>query len=735
MRIRKHRFWLVAIVLLYCAGMVTPAYAHALLIRSNPAANAILPSAPAQVELFFSETVEPGLSTISVFDSNGKAVDVGDVRVDPNDPTRMTVSLGSLLDGVYTVAWKAVSATDGHLTSGSFPFAIGNGNAAALAAQTQKTSSQLPASALLSKWLLLSSLALLVGQFSFTLLVWDPVLRSGSQALSAEVHRPESWDRLLQLACIGLFIGLALSILSEAGQSTGHELTWPWASDASRVLLDTRLGIIWLVRLGLSLISVWLMKSIPALWKRWAAFATGLALLLSISLTAHAATEAHPLLPILGDWVHLIGMSFWLGGLAYLLSGLRQLRRLEPVLQTRLTSIATERFSSMALVSVALIGVTGLYAAYLRVGSFQALVTSIYGDALLIKQVFVAALLVLAAINLLFISPRLKKARLQATGNVSIVAHFAKMVSAEVVLGCLLLLSVSLLTYLPPARIIPPSFDLSGSVFAGDLRVGIKISPGTVGQNTFTVHLTSNGQPVQSVKEALLRFTPSQSNVPPSEAQLLAQGDGDYSVKGSFLSLPGNWQVQVVVRRENKFDDFANFNFGIVPPGANRENAATPNIAGGMIVLDGLLFTLAMFSLMPRRLSVAAGSGVLSAILIVAGIFYITRPVVSVNAQANPIAPDAKSVAAGQALFVAHCVLCHGPTGKGDGPLGLTLVPRPADLTIHAVPGVHTDGQLYEWITNGFPGSAMPAWRNSLSDTDRWNLVNFIRTMAPRVQP
>ena len=66
----------------------------------------------------------------------------------------------------------------------------------------------------------------------------------------------------------------------------------------------------------------------------------------------------------------------------------------------------------MALVSVATIGVTGLYAAYLRVGSIQALYTSIYGEALLLKQVFVGLLLVLAAINLLVISPRLKKARL-----------------------------------------------------------------------------------------------------------------------------------------------------------------------------------------------------------------------------------------------------------------------------------------------------------------------------------
>jgi hypothetical protein len=62
----------------------------------------------------------------------------------------------------------------------------------------------------------------------------------------------------------------------------------------------------------------------------------------------------------------------------------------------------------------------------------------------------------------------------------------------------------------------------------------------------------------------------------------------------------------------------------------------------------------------------------------------------------------------------------------------LTLNPRPADLTQHASLGVPTDAQLFEWITNGFPGSQMPAFRTSLSDTDRWHLVNFIRTMAPR---
>ena len=425
----------------------------------------------------------------------------------------MTVSVGSMADGVYTVSWKAISATDGHLTSGSFPFAIGNGNTAALAAQTQKTNAQLPASALISKWMLMASLALMVGQFSFIKLVWKPTLRSFSEPFSSQISEPPVWSMFYQIALVGLLLGLGLSILSDAGQSTGNELAWPWAPETARVVIDTRIGVIWLIRLGLAMISVWLVKSRPSSWKRWAGFIAGLALLLSISLTAHAATEAHPTLPVLSDWLHLIGMSFWLGGLTYLLTGLREIRNLEGVLKTRLTSICIERFSLTALVSVSVIGITGLYAAYLRVGSIQALYTSIYGDALLIKQVFVGLLLVLAAINLLYISPRLKKARLGGLNETTLAPHFGKTILAEIILGGLLLLSVSLLTYLPPAKISPPSFDLSNSIIAADLRVRINISPGTVGQNTFTVNLTSNGQPVETVKETLLRFTPASGPV------------------------------------------------------------------------------------------------------------------------------------------------------------------------------------------------------------------------------
>jgi mono/diheme cytochrome c family protein len=110
---------------------------------------------------------------------------------------------------------------------------------------------------------------------------------------------------------------------------------------------------------------------------------------------------------------------------------------------------------------------------------------------------------------------------------------------------------------------------------------------------------------------------------------------------------------------------------------------------------------------------------------------YLHTPAASSDA-INPITPSTISIETGQAIYMDKCSSCHGMTGKGDGPTGLILNPRPADLSIHAIPGVHTDGQLYAWITNGYPNSAMPGFKAILTDEQRWDLVNFIRTLAPK---
>jgi mono/diheme cytochrome c family protein len=141
---------------------------------------------------------------------------------------------------------------------------------------------------------------------------------------------------------------------------------------------------------------------------------------------------------------------------------------------------------------------------------------------------------------------------------------------------------------------------------------------------------------------------------------------GRWSARGAFFSTAGQWRVEVIVRRRG-FDDVRRA-FDV----AVAESSAVPQ---------------------------------------------------------NPIPPTDESRAAGQAIYAEYCLACHGPTGLGDGPVGLTLSPRPSDLSVHVTQ--HPEGQLFLWITHGYPGNAaMPAFEDVLTEEERWHVVNYIETFA-----
>lgn len=108
----------------------------------------------------------------------------------------------------------------------------------------------------------------------------------------------------------------------------------------------------------------------------------------------------------------------------------------------------------------------------------------------------------------------------------------------------------------------------------------------------------------------------------------------------------------------------------------------------------------------------------------------IATPPVPITARfaQNPVPDTSEAIAAGAATYQARCAICHGARGKGDGPAAFTLRPRPVDLTIH-VPQ-HAQGEVEYWITNGIGGTAMPAWRDELTETQRWELVRFLFALA-----
>src|SRR5262249_46841010 len=97
-------------------------------------------------------------------------------------------------------------------------------------------------------------------------------------------------------------------------------------------------------------------------------------------------------------------------------------------------------------------------------------------------------------------------------------------------------------------------------------------------------------------------------------------------------------------------------------------------------------------------------------------VFYLTLLVAA--APPDPMAHEAKSISRGAAIWATTCAACHGPEGRGDGPVTATLPKKPKDLTRIAPPPIFPDGVLAYRIATG--GVVMPAWAGVLSEQDIW---------------
>jgi len=91
----------------------------------------------------------------------------------------------------------------------------------------------------------------------------------------------------------------------------------------------------------------------------------------------------------------------------------------------------------------------------------------------------------------------------------------------------------------------------------------------------------------------------------------------------------------------------------------------------------------------------------------------------------NPLNSDTSSVKRGKKIYTQMCVICHGAKGKGDGIAGVSLNPKPGNFTIERIQS-QTDGAIFWKLTNG--KAPMAAYKEILTETQRWELVNYIRT-------
>ena len=92
----------------------------------------------------------------------------------------------------------------------------------------------------------------------------------------------------------------------------------------------------------------------------------------------------------------------------------------------------------------------------------------------------------------------------------------------------------------------------------------------------------------------------------------------------------------------------------------------------------------------------------------------------------NPIPIDDNSVAAGKAVFAQQCLPCHGPGGLGDGPQSKDLNPKPRDLGDPRI-WEQSDGSIFWKITEG--RKPMPTFEKILTEDQRWQVINYLRTL------
>jgi mono/diheme cytochrome c family protein len=95
----------------------------------------------------------------------------------------------------------------------------------------------------------------------------------------------------------------------------------------------------------------------------------------------------------------------------------------------------------------------------------------------------------------------------------------------------------------------------------------------------------------------------------------------------------------------------------------------------------------------------------------------------------NPVSATPESLRRGAELFAIHCTPCHGSDGKGDGLVAAKFVPPP-DLTSRDLHQARTDGYWQSYLSVG--GAVMPAYGEALSPGERWDVVNYLRTLAQK---
>lgn len=452
--------------------------------------------------------------------------------------------------------------------------------------------------------------------------------------------------------------------------------------------------------------------------------------------------------------MHLACASIWLGGLAYLVVTLRAPGRADAAACAEVA----RRFSLTALGAVLALIATGANNAALHVAGPRTLVAQDYGVTLIAKVLIVVVVLIAASVNLLITVPRLRAA--VAAGRTpaihALLTALSVTVALEGIAGAGILVGSAVLTELPPAD-APLPVDVAARVvtiadrqLTGNVEVRLRGRLTGQAGDRFTLTLTGpDGQPPAQMQRVIVETrttTPDGAALGDRfDADPLTGSAGTYVFPATRLGLNAAWTVDVIVRRAGIEDGRAAFAVDTRaavarPPRLVVDRWRMPRVPLTTWLLLGLSAATVVGGIAGlrrlSRLEPLAGGIVLTIAALIAAGFAVTAirqtiPETAATSSNNPLAADPGAIQRGATIYAAHCLACHGATGGGPNEDSPTDDPAHqhganADLTSRCAVA-RRDGDLYYWVTNGVPGTEMPAFDQALTEEERWAIVTYLR--------
>ncbi|MER8367924.1 copper resistance CopC/CopD family protein [Mesorhizobium sp. M0306] len=501
---------LAAIVLLAVIAMPGPAFAHAALIKAEPADGAVLAQSPSQMSLTFSEPVSPLVLTLVRPD--GTSIPLTSFRL-----SGQTVEIDNpqaLKSGTHVLSWRVISA-DGHPVGGSVLFSVGAPSAAPAASEAVDRT--------LRTAIWIGKVFLYIGLFFGV---------GGAFALAWLAQGGRPGQRLIVAA---ILCGLAAAPLSLGFQGL-DALGAPLARLAQPIIWQTGLGtsfgwtvLIALMALGLGLLSL----VVPHADAKPLALAGLVGVGAALAASGHASAAEPQWLTRPMVFLHATGIAIWAGALAPLgLALKRQPHKAGPLLR---------RFSRAILFVVAVLAAAGIVLAVIQVQTPSALVHTAYGRLLLLKLVLLVFLFTLAAVN------RLKLTAPAEAGETEVQRRLARSIAIEVLIVLAIFGVAAGWRFTPPPRALAIAAAQPASVHIHTLQAmaDLSIVPGHAGPVAASIFIMTGDFGPLDAKQVTLVLSKPDSGIEPIKRPATRLGDGTWRVDDLVIPVAGRWTARL----------------------------------------------------------------------------------------------------------------------------------------------------------------------------------------------